>query len=162
MAHIFSLGKTSGYSNGEMWQGIWLKDSQPLAQCPLWTLTGCSIQTPLKGKGSHASECAFSFRVVESKNAAFPPGTIVVAPSGWTTHSISNGEKLERCLQSGQTHYHCLWLWGQLACPGEFHEYISLCLNPHVLVSWNGWSRAWLTRRGILSSEEWIREDDVD
>lgn len=22
MAHIFSLGKTSGYSNGEMWQGI--------------------------------------------------------------------------------------------------------------------------------------------
>uniref|UniRef100_A0AC11EV32 Prostaglandin reductase 1 n=1 Tax=Ovis aries TaxID=9940 RepID=A0AC11EV32_SHEEP len=37
-------------------------------------------------------------RVVESKNAAFPPGTIVVAPSGWTTHSISNGEKLEKVL----------------------------------------------------------------
>uniref|UniRef100_A0A4W2HK84 15-oxoprostaglandin 13-reductase n=1 Tax=Bos indicus x Bos taurus TaxID=30522 RepID=A0A4W2HK84_BOBOX len=37
-------------------------------------------------------------RVVESKNSAFPTGTIVLAPSGWTTHSISNGEKLEKVL----------------------------------------------------------------
>lgn len=44
------------------------------------------------------SECALSFRVVESKNSAFPMGTIVVAPSGWTTHSISDGEKLEKVL----------------------------------------------------------------
>ncbi|XP_023380941.1 prostaglandin reductase 1 isoform X1 [Pteropus medius] len=35
-------------------------------------------------------------RVVESKNSAFPTGTIVLAFSGWTTHSISDGKKLER------------------------------------------------------------------
>ncbi|XP_074136930.1 prostaglandin reductase 1 isoform X2 [Sminthopsis crassicaudata] len=34
-------------------------------------------------------------RVVESKNSAFPVGSIVVANSGWTTHSISNGKDLE-------------------------------------------------------------------
>ncbi|KAM9099162.1 prostaglandin reductase 1 [Sarcophilus harrisii] len=34
-------------------------------------------------------------RVVESKNSAFPVGSIVVANSGWITHSISNGENLE-------------------------------------------------------------------
>ncbi|XP_038625893.1 prostaglandin reductase 1 [Tachyglossus aculeatus] len=34
-------------------------------------------------------------RVVESKNAAFPVGSIVVASSGWTSHSISNGQGLE-------------------------------------------------------------------
>ncbi|XP_036891728.1 prostaglandin reductase 1 [Sturnira hondurensis] len=34
-------------------------------------------------------------RVVESKNSAFPTGTIVSAPSGWTTHSISDGKQLE-------------------------------------------------------------------
>ncbi|XP_057576081.1 prostaglandin reductase 1 [Hippopotamus amphibius kiboko] len=37
-------------------------------------------------------------RVVESKNSAFPMGTIVVAPLGWTTHSISDGENLEKLL----------------------------------------------------------------
>lgn len=35
-------------------------------------------------------------RVVESKNSAFPTGTVVVAPSGWTTHSISDGKQLEK------------------------------------------------------------------
>lgn len=35
-------------------------------------------------------------RVVESKNSAFPTGTIVVALSGWTTHSISDGQGLEK------------------------------------------------------------------
>ncbi|XP_007934908.1 prostaglandin reductase 1 [Orycteropus afer afer] len=35
-------------------------------------------------------------RVVESKNSALPTGTIVVAPSGWTTHSISDGKQLEK------------------------------------------------------------------
>ncbi|XP_001365555.1 prostaglandin reductase 1 [Monodelphis domestica] len=34
-------------------------------------------------------------RVVESKNSAFPVGSIVVANSGWTTHSISDGKNLE-------------------------------------------------------------------
>ncbi|XP_066112625.1 prostaglandin reductase 1 [Saccopteryx bilineata] len=34
-------------------------------------------------------------RVVESKNSAFPTGTIVLASSGWTTHSISDGKNLE-------------------------------------------------------------------
>ncbi|XP_044513420.1 prostaglandin reductase 1 [Gracilinanus agilis] len=34
-------------------------------------------------------------RVVESKNSAFPVGSIVVANSGWTTHSISDGKDLE-------------------------------------------------------------------
>ncbi|XP_066223535.1 prostaglandin reductase 1 [Saccopteryx leptura] len=34
-------------------------------------------------------------RVVESKNSAFPTGTIVLASSGWTTHSISDGKELE-------------------------------------------------------------------
>lgn len=34
-------------------------------------------------------------RVVESKNSAFPVGTIVLASSGWTTHSISDGKELE-------------------------------------------------------------------
>ncbi|XP_037008656.2 prostaglandin reductase 1 [Artibeus jamaicensis] len=34
-------------------------------------------------------------RVVESKNSAFPTGAIVSAPSGWTTHSISDGKQLE-------------------------------------------------------------------
>lgn len=33
-------------------------------------------------------------RVVESKNSAFPIGTIVLASSGWTTHSISDGKEL--------------------------------------------------------------------
>lgn len=35
-------------------------------------------------------------RVVESKNSAFPIGTIVLAYSGWTTHSISDGKELEK------------------------------------------------------------------
>lgn len=35
-------------------------------------------------------------RVVESKNSALPIGTIVLASSGWTTHSISDGKKLEK------------------------------------------------------------------
>ncbi|XP_076998002.1 prostaglandin reductase 1 [Tamandua tetradactyla] len=35
-------------------------------------------------------------RVVESKNSAYPKGTVVLAYSGWTTHSISDGEKLEK------------------------------------------------------------------
>ncbi|XP_042819620.1 prostaglandin reductase 1 isoform X1 [Panthera tigris] len=35
-------------------------------------------------------------RVVESKNSAFPTGTMVVASSGWTTHSISDGKDLEK------------------------------------------------------------------
>lgn len=35
-------------------------------------------------------------RVVESKNSTLPTGTIVVAPSGWTAHSISDGKGLER------------------------------------------------------------------
>lgn len=35
-------------------------------------------------------------RVVESKNSAFPTGTIVVAHAGWTTHSISDGKGLEK------------------------------------------------------------------
>ncbi|KAM5332160.1 prostaglandin reductase 1 [Glossophaga mutica] len=34
-------------------------------------------------------------RVVESKNSAFPTGTIVSVSSGWTTHSISDGKQLE-------------------------------------------------------------------
>ncbi|XP_004677492.1 PREDICTED: prostaglandin reductase 1 [Condylura cristata] len=35
-------------------------------------------------------------RVVESKNSALPTGTIVIAFSGWTTHSISNGKGLQQ------------------------------------------------------------------
>lgn len=34
-------------------------------------------------------------RVVQSKNSAFPTGTIVVASLGWTTPSISDGKDLE-------------------------------------------------------------------
>ncbi|EGW11190.1 Prostaglandin reductase 1 [Cricetulus griseus] len=34
--------------------------------------------------------------VVESKNPAFPAGTIVVALSGWTSHSISDGNGLRK------------------------------------------------------------------
>lgn len=55
-------------------------------------------RTHLKGKGFPVSECAVSFRVVESKNSAFPIGTTVVAPSGWTAHSISDGKDLEKLL----------------------------------------------------------------
>ncbi|XP_008511600.1 prostaglandin reductase 1 [Equus asinus] len=35
-------------------------------------------------------------RVVESQNSAFPTGTIVLAHSGWTMHSISDGKALEK------------------------------------------------------------------
>ncbi|KAM5258562.1 prostaglandin reductase 1 isoform 1-T4 [Hipposideros larvatus] len=35
-------------------------------------------------------------RVVESKNSAFPIGTIVLASFGWTTHSISDGKELKK------------------------------------------------------------------
>ena len=42
------------------------------------------------------SYCALSFRVVESKNAAFPAGTVVVAFSGWSAHSIADGKDLEK------------------------------------------------------------------
>lgn len=35
-------------------------------------------------------------RVVESKNSAFPTGTIVVALLGWTSHSISDGNGLRK------------------------------------------------------------------
>ncbi|XP_062938410.1 prostaglandin reductase 1 [Cynocephalus volans] len=35
-------------------------------------------------------------RVVESKNSAFPTGSIVLAFPGWTTHSISDGKELEK------------------------------------------------------------------
>ncbi|XP_042553857.1 prostaglandin reductase 1 [Dipodomys spectabilis] len=37
-------------------------------------------------------------RVVESKNSAFPTGTIVLGFLGWTTHSISDGKKLQKLL----------------------------------------------------------------
>ncbi|XP_004458561.1 prostaglandin reductase 1 [Dasypus novemcinctus] len=37
-------------------------------------------------------------RVVESKNSDFPKGTVVLAFSGWTTHSISDGKGLEKLL----------------------------------------------------------------
>ncbi|NP_001166451.1 prostaglandin reductase 1 isoform X1 [Cavia porcellus] len=37
-------------------------------------------------------------RVVESKNSAFPAGSIVLAQSGWTTHFISDGKGLEKLL----------------------------------------------------------------
>uniref|UniRef100_A0A2K6FZM3 Prostaglandin reductase 1 n=1 Tax=Propithecus coquereli TaxID=379532 RepID=A0A2K6FZM3_PROCO len=37
-------------------------------------------------------------RVMESKNSALPKGTIVMAFSGWTTHSISDGKDLEKLL----------------------------------------------------------------
>uniref|UniRef100_A0A2R8Z9Y5 Prostaglandin reductase 1 n=1 Tax=Pan paniscus TaxID=9597 RepID=A0A2R8Z9Y5_PANPA len=37
-------------------------------------------------------------KVVESKNAALPKGTIVLASPGWTTHSISDGKDLEKLL----------------------------------------------------------------
>nr|XP_054521314.1 prostaglandin reductase 1-like [Pan troglodytes] len=37
-------------------------------------------------------------RVVESKNAALPKGTIVLTSPGWTTHSISDGKDLEKLL----------------------------------------------------------------
>nr|XP_012294538.1 prostaglandin reductase 1 isoform X2 [Aotus nancymaae] len=35
-------------------------------------------------------------RIVESKNADLPTGTVVLASSGWTTHSISDGKGLEK------------------------------------------------------------------
>ncbi|VTJ75213.1 prostaglandin reductase 1-like [Marmota monax] len=35
-------------------------------------------------------------RVVESKNSAFPKGTVVLAYLGWTTHTISDGKGLEK------------------------------------------------------------------
>lgn len=35
-------------------------------------------------------------RVVESKSSTFPTGTIVVASTGWTSHSISDGKDLEK------------------------------------------------------------------
>ncbi|XP_004647323.1 prostaglandin reductase 1 [Octodon degus] len=35
-------------------------------------------------------------KVVESKNSAFPKGTIVLALAGWTTHFISDGKGLEK------------------------------------------------------------------
>uniref|UniRef100_A0A8C9BVV6 15-oxoprostaglandin 13-reductase n=1 Tax=Phocoena sinus TaxID=42100 RepID=A0A8C9BVV6_PHOSS len=53
---------------------------------------------PENSYGFPVSECAVSFRVVESKNSAFPIGTTVVAPSGWTAHSISDGKDLEKLL----------------------------------------------------------------
>lgn len=51
---------------------------------------------------------------------------LLVAPSGWTTHSISNGEKLEKVLAEWPDTLPLSLLWEQLACPGEFHGYISL------------------------------------
>lgn len=53
------------------------------------------------------------------------------------------------CLQVGQTRYHCLWLWEQLACQGEFRGYISFVWMPDILVFQNGLSRTWSTRRDI-------------
>uniref|UniRef100_A0A2K6TBY2 Prostaglandin reductase 1 n=1 Tax=Saimiri boliviensis boliviensis TaxID=39432 RepID=A0A2K6TBY2_SAIBB len=35
-------------------------------------------------------------RIVESKNADLPTGTVVLASSGWTMHSISDGKDLEK------------------------------------------------------------------
>uniref|UniRef100_G1SMQ0 Prostaglandin reductase 1 n=1 Tax=Oryctolagus cuniculus TaxID=9986 RepID=G1SMQ0_RABIT len=37
-------------------------------------------------------------RVVESKNPAWPVGTLVLAYSGWASHSISDGQHLEKLL----------------------------------------------------------------
>ncbi|NP_001076171.1 prostaglandin reductase 1 [Oryctolagus cuniculus] len=37
-------------------------------------------------------------RVVESKNPAWPVGTLVLAHSGWASHSISDGQQLEKLL----------------------------------------------------------------
>lgn len=104
-------------------------------------------RTHLKGKGFPVSECAVSFRVVESKNSAFPTGTTVVAPSAGRRTPFLMGKTWKSCLQSGRTRYHCLWLWEWLACPGEFHGFISLIWIPDILVFQNGWSRTWSTRR---------------
>lgn len=38
--------------------------------------------------------CCFDSRVIQSKNPVFPSGSHVVARSGWTSHSISDGTDL--------------------------------------------------------------------
>lgn len=38
-------------------------------------------------------------RVVESKNPAWPVGTLVLAYAGWASHSISDGQQLEKLLK---------------------------------------------------------------
>lgn len=47
-------------------------------------------------------------RVVESKNSALLTGTVVLAPSGWATHSVSNGEQLEKLPAGWPDTYLCL------------------------------------------------------
>lgn len=151
MAHIV-------FSRRDQWLFWWrdvvgylIKDYE--TQCPLWTLTMQHTDS-LERKGVSRIWMCFLFQSC---------GKVKIQPSQqellcWLLLAGQRipflmGKNWKRCLQSGQTRYHCLWLWERLACPGEFHGYISLVWIPDVLVSQNGWSRAWITRRDLRHSK---------
>ncbi|EPQ03666.1 Prostaglandin reductase 1 [Myotis brandtii] len=57
-------------------------------------------------------------RVVESKNSAFPTGTVVLASSGWTSHSISDGKELEKMPEAWPSTLPLSLMLGTLGMPG--------------------------------------------
>uniref|UniRef100_G1PDY6 Prostaglandin reductase 1 n=2 Tax=Myotis lucifugus TaxID=59463 RepID=G1PDY6_MYOLU len=57
-------------------------------------------------------------RVVESKNSAFPTGTVVLASSGWTSHSISDGKELEKMPEAWPNTLPLSLMLGTLGMPG--------------------------------------------
>lgn len=57
-------------------------------------------------------------RVVESKNSAFPTGTVVLAPSGWTSHSISDGKDLTKQPAAWPSTLPLSLMLGTLGMPG--------------------------------------------
>ncbi|XP_006088160.2 prostaglandin reductase 1 [Myotis lucifugus] len=77
-----------------------------------------SIPILFEGKRFHMSRCALSFRVVESKNSAFPTGTVVLASSGWTSHSISDGKELEKMPEAWPNTLPLSLMLGTLGMPG--------------------------------------------
>lgn len=57
-------------------------------------------------------------RVVESKNSAFPTGTVVLASSGWTSHSISDGKELKKMPEAWPSSLPLSLMLGTLGMPG--------------------------------------------
>lgn len=77
-----------------------------------------SVPILFKGKRPHRSRCALSFRVVESKHSAFPTGTVVLASSGWTSHSISDGKELKKMPEAWPSTLPLSLMLGTLGMPG--------------------------------------------
>lgn len=82
---------------------------------------------------------SFFCRVLQSKNAAFPVGTHVVADCGWRTHTICDGTPLTRLLSNWPDDVSLSLALGTIGMPGW----------DRCSVGWNGW-------KFELATEFWL------